>query len=312
MKVAMSIDKLALSTKSRFDIFYPYKKIPNFKFANYVAKNGETGKDFKKEKEKDKNIIKYLTVMKFKHVETGNVLIISNQRKSIFWAASPVYLIFYPSYFHSITYPDVLAVEQFFQRECGIKLRVSVVHPAVDLVWKKQQENRYKKILRHLKPGSKKPYHPPNRKPYRSGNYFGAPYSSNQLLTYDKGRQLRKVKGINVTGDIFRIEPRLNVPKMGNFIQSIDDLAVLDWSFLYPRYFSFHSLTPDFMLKVSFAGESYRQPLWDLRNFAKGKLGIFPSNFYRDCLIDHPRLSDPVREVLATFRWCANFRKFQS
>jgi len=310
MRVAMSIDKLALSTKDRFDIRYPYKEIPNYKFASYVVKNGKTGKDFKKEKKKDRTIIKYLTVMKFKHVETGNVLIISNQRKSEFWAASPIYLIFYPSHLHPITYPDVLAVEQFFL-ECGINLRVSVVHPAVDLVWKKQRKNRYKKILRHLKPGSKRTYQPPNRKPYRSGNYFGKPYSSNQLLTYDKGRQLRK-KDINIHGDRFRVEPRLNVPQMNNFIQSIDDLAVQDWSFLYPRYFSFHSLTPDFKQKVSFAGESYRQPLWDLRNFAKEKLGIFPSNFYRDCLVDHSRLSDPVREVLAAYRWCADFRKYQS
>ena len=312
MRVAMSIDKLALFTEDRFEITYPYKEIPNYKFASYVVKNGKPGKDFKKEKQKDRTIIKYLTVMKFKHVETGNVLIISNQRKSIFWAASPVYLIFYPGFFHHITYPDVLAVEQFFQRECGIKLRVSVVHPAVDLLWKKQQKNRYKKILRHLKPGSKKPYQPPNRKPYRSGNYFGKTYSSNQLLTYDKGRQLRKMKKIDVSGDIFRIEPRLKVPKMNNFIQSIDDLAVQDWSFLSPKYFSFHSLTPDFKRKVKLAGESYRQPIWKLKNLAEEKLDIFPSNFYRDCLVDYPRLSDPVREVLATYRWCANFRKYQS
>jgi len=312
MKVAVSIDKLALSTRSRFNICYPYKEIPNFKFSNYVVKNGKPGQNYKKEKKKDRNIIKYLTVMKFKHVETGNILIISNQRKGKYWAASPVYLIFYPGVSHPITYADVISVQQFFLRECGIKLQVSVVHLAVDLVWKKRRESRYKQILRHLKPGSKKPYQPPNKKPYKSGNYFGTPYSSNQLLTYDKARQLRKVKGIEVTGDIFRIEHRLNIPQMNNFIQSSDDLAVRDWSFIYPNYFSLHDLASDFMLKVNFAGESWRQPIWELKNIALEKLDIFPSNFYRDCLVDHSRLSDPVRRALATYRWCADFRQFQS
>ena len=312
MKVTMSIDKLALSTRSRFDIRYPFREIPNFKFANYVVKNGKPGKGYKKEKKNDRNIIKYLTVMKFKHVETGNVLIISNQRKNKYWAASPVHLIFYPGVSHPITHPDVSAVEQFFLRECGVKLQISMVHPAVDLVWEKRRKNRYKKILRHLKPGSKKPYKPPKVKPFKSGNYFGAPYSSNQLLTYDKARQLRKVKGIDITGDIFRIEPRLKIPQMNNFIQSIDDLAVLDWSFLYPKYFSFHDLTSDFMLNVNFAHESWRRPIWELKNIAEEKLGISSSNFYRDCLVDYPRLSDPVRQALTTFRWCADFHKYQS
>ena len=309
MKVEISIDKLALSTRSRFDIRYPYKKIPKFKFTNYVVKNGKPGKDFDKEKKKNRNIIKYLTIMKFKHVETGNVLIIFNQRKSKYWAASPIYLIFYPSVSHPITYPDVFCVEQFFQRECGIKLQVSVVHPAVDLVWKTRRKNRYQQTLRFLKPGSKKPYQPPRMKPFKTGNYFGAPYSSNQLLTYDKARQLRNAKGVDITGDIFRIEPRLKIPQMNNFIQSIDDLAVLDWSFLYPKYFSFHDLTSDFMLKVNFAHESWRRPIWELKNIAEEKLSISSSNFYRDCLTDHPRLSDPIREALAAFRWCADFHK---
>jgi hypothetical protein len=99
---------------------------------------------------------------------------------------------------------------------------------------------------------------------------------------------------------------------MNNFIQSIDDLAVQDWSFLYPKYFSFHSLTSDFKQKIDIAGESYRHPIWRLKNIAKEKLGIFPSNFYRDCLVDYPRLSDPVRAALATYRWCADFHQHQS
>jgi len=175
MKVAMSIDKLALFTKARFEVTYPYKEIPNYKFASYVVKNGKTGKNFEKEKEKDRTIIKYLTVMKFKHVETGNVLIISNQRKSIFWAASPVYLIFYPGFFRPITYPDVLAVEQFFQRECGIKLRVSVVHPAVDLVWKSNKKTATKRFFGTSNPAARSLINHPIGNHTEAGTILGSP-----------------------------------------------------------------------------------------------------------------------------------------
>lgn len=314
MKPRARIDKLALSNVRKInnlEVFYPIKNIPNFEFENYVVKNDKKGKDFEEEKKKDKNIIKYRRVIKFKHVSTGNVLIISNQRKKKYWAASRLYVIFYPNYFDPITYPDVLGVEQFFRKECGIKLRVSVVHLAVDLVWE-TQKNRYKRVLRHLRPGNKKPYHPPNKEPYESGDYFGKPYSSNQLLTYDKGRQLREVKDINVTGDIFRTESRLNVPQMNNFIHSINDLAVQDWSSLYPKHFSFHIITFAFKKQLKSIGENWRQPVWQLKELAENELGIWPGNFYRDCLLDHPTFSDPVREVLANYRWCIGFRKYKS
>jgi hypothetical protein len=99
---------------------------------------------------------------------------------------------------------------------------------------------------------------------------------------------------------------------MKSFPRTIDGLAEMDWSFLYPNYFSFHGLATDFMLKVNFAHESWRQPIWKLRDIAEEKLGVTSSNFYRSCLVDHSRLFDPVRQALATFRWCADFRQYQS
>ena len=307
MKVTISIDKLAFSLPPNkgLEVFYPIKKIPNFKFANYVVKNGKVRKDALDPD--DKRAIKYKNVIKFQHIETGNPLIIYNHRKGRFRRASPLYVIFYPRPFQPITYPEVCEVVRFFWGQCGVKLRVSVVHLAVDLMVR-EKNNLYRKLTHALKPGGKSK--PSDRYPFSI--YFGEPPSSNQLFIYDKGRQLLKEKGIMVPGDMVRIESRFHVPQMKSFPRTIDGLAVLDWSFLWPNYFSFHDLTTDFMLKVNFAEESWRQPIWKLRNIAEEKFGMTSSNFYRSCLVDHPRLSDPVRQALAAFRWCANFRQFQS
>jgi hypothetical protein len=307
MKVTISIDKLALSLPPNrgLEVFYPIKKIPNFRFANYVVKNGKVRKNALDPD--DKRAIKYKSVIKLKHTETGNPLIIYNNRKKKFRRASPLYVIFYPRPFQPITYPEVFEVVRFFREECGVKLRLSVVHLAVD-VTVKEKNKLYRKVIYALKPGGKSK--PSERYPFSI--YFGKPSSSNQLFIYDKGRQLLVEKGIEVPGDMVRIESRFHVPQMKSFPCTIDELAEMDWSFLYPNYFSFHGLTTDFMLKVNSAGESWRQPIWRLRKIAEEKFGMTSSNFYRSCLVDHRRLSDPVRRALAAFRWCADFRKIQS
>jgi hypothetical protein len=251
----------------------------------------------------DKRAIKYKSVIKFQHKETENPLIIYNQRKRKFRRASPLYVIFYPRPFQPITYPEVFEVVRFFWEECNVKLRLSVVHLAVDLTVK-EKNNLYRKVIHALKPGGKRK--PSDRYPFSI--HFGKPSSSNQLFIYDKGRQLLVEKGIEVPEDMVRIESRFHVPQMKNFPRTINGLAEMDWSFLYPNYFSFHDLTSDFMLEVNFAHESWRQPIWKLRNIAEEKLGVTSSNFYRSCLVDHRRLSDPVRRALAAFRWCADFR----
>jgi hypothetical protein len=308
MKVTISIDKLALSLPPNrgLEVFYPIKKIPNFRFANYVVKKDEVFEGLEEDKEDDK-AIKYRKVIKFQHRETGNPLIIYNHRKKKFRRASPLYVIFYPRPFQPITYPEVFAVERFFWEECGVKLQLSVVHLAVDLIVE-EKDKLYRKVTRTLKPGGKRK--PSDRYPFSI--YFGEPSSSNQLFIYDKGRQLLKVKGIKVLGDMVRIESRFHVPQMKNFPRTIDGLTEMDWSFIYPNYFSFHDLTSKFMLNVNFAHESWRQPIWTLRNIAEEKLGIPSSNFYRSCLVDHPRLSDPVRAALVTYRWCADYHQYQS
>jgi hypothetical protein len=152
---------------------------------------------------------------------------------------------------------------------------------------------------------------------------FGNTSSSNTLTVYDKIKQMifrEEVKtkeelesklGIILPGDVCRIEPRFSIPKSHNFIQSIDDLAVCDWSFLYPRYFSLHLIKPQLIDGLKTVGINPNQPLWGIRDVLKSKFNGALYNFYRDYLTDHP-FSALIRNALKKFRWCQDFQSFQS
>ncbi|WP_319405696.1 hypothetical protein [uncultured Desulfosarcina sp.] len=301
MYAEASNDKLILSSGKGADIYYPMNKLPLFEFSNYVVKNGKKRKGYKSLKKKHKSVSKYLTVIKYKEPNTGNILIICNRKKGKSWAASPLYLIFYPSFPHPVLYSHVKAIERFFLDECGIKLRVSAVHIAVDII---DEGNRdlFRQVVRSIKPGTK-------RKPcklckrYKGTRYFGHFRSSNQLIVYDKSRQLRRKKGIVVPVGRVRVECRLKPPQLFDLPSTVNELANFDWSMLMPRYFSFHIPTSKFMLKMNMAGESWRRPIWRLRDLAWELFGITPSNFYRDCLMEHTQFTKHVAEALANFRW---------
>lgn len=299
MKAEASNDKTTLSSRKGADIYYPMKKLPFFVFENYVIKNGKKSKGYDSLSKRDKNVSKYLTVIKYKEPSTGNILIVCNQKKGKYWAASPLYLIFYPSFPIPVQCSHVKAVERFFLLECGVKLRISMVHIAVDLI-DEGNESLFRQVVRSIKPGTK-------RKPSKiypgTTKYFGHPRSSNQLVVYNKSRQLKKKKKIVVPDGRVRVETRLKPPQLFDLPSTVDELVNFDWSMLMPRYYSFHIPTSKFMIQMNMAGESWRRPIWRLRDLAGNIHGITPSNFYRDCLMDHPQFTKHVAEALANFRW---------
>ena len=148
-------DKLTLSSGKGADVYYPMKKLPLFVFSNYVVKNGKKRKEYDSLYKSERSVSKYLTVIKYKEPSTGNILIICNQKKGKSWAASPLYLIFYPSFPHPVQYSHVKAIERFFLDECGIKLRISAVHIAVDLI-DEGNEDLFRQVVRAIKPGTKR------------------------------------------------------------------------------------------------------------------------------------------------------------
>jgi len=296
MKVELKIDKYCLSKKrNKGNVFYQSDKIPGFKPRKRIVTQSDLEILIKETKQW--GLIYYKYIWKYFNEETGNLLIICNGRKK---KGSPIYLIFYPHYPNKLTYNEVIAVEEYF-KGIGASLRPSVVHLALDLISK--SNNLYDIVKMAIKPGTKgKPLDGEPFKDYDTSLYFGKPKCANQLVVYDKTRQLLEDKGVKIPDNLCRVEFRIKVPLMENFIRSTDELAHYDWSSIYNRFYSFHHRTYELKKELKAIGESWRHPIWELKDIAVNKLHV-QSNFYRDYLIDHPQLTPLVQRVLAEYRW---------
>jgi hypothetical protein len=299
MEARVKLDKLALSARGKGQIYYPYQDgLPNYHYDGFFNPNVD--------KVEDRTVFKYENVVKFKHAENGNRLIVCNKRIKDAPNASPLYLIFYTNYDHIISYSDVHLVVKHF-RQFHVNLRVSQIHLATDLI-SDQRAGLYASVIGAIKPGFKRQ---PSRI-YDTSVYFGKAISSNALIVYDKLVELAKEKGIHLPGDVCRVETRLKPPKLFNFVQTIEDLVVQDWSFVYPKYFSLHQLKPELEKGMESIGIECGKPIWELRDKMEDRFGIMSSNFYRDYLMDHSSFSGPVRDALSDYRWCLNYKQFQS
>lgn len=292
MKVKVKLDKLSLSTpKKTLEMNHPLK-IADYKFDKIVKRQEEI------EDIRDFNVCKYEYIRKYKNPRS--TLIVCTQRKKGFNKISPMYLIFYTRYYSKITYSDVKKVEVFF-KDLNVPLRVSIIHIALDIITERIEA--YNNVIMSLKPGAK-------RKPSRiyeseteDGMYFGEFGSRNHLLVYDKTKQMSHVKGINIERYVCRIELRMRMHQMQNFIRTIDELADHDWSFIYDKFYSFHYRKDKLKKQIKAVGEEWRKPIWELRNIMEDEYGIYPSNFYRDYLIPHPKLSYMAKEALKNYKW---------
>jgi len=127
--------------------------------------------------------------------------------------------------------------------------------------------------------------------------------SANQLVVYDKTHQLKKEKGILIDEDVCRIELRMSMPQMLNFIMTINELAGYDWSFIYPKYFSLHSIHNDLIAELAVIKKDWNKPIWELRNIMEEEYDIWPSNFYKEYLMDHPILTYAIVNALSNYKW---------
>ena len=302
IRIRISIDLLSLVPLERFEVTYPYRKLPGYLYKRTIP--------FSKLRtylpRSEIQPYSYRRFSMYEHRDTGNRLFVSNLRRKESKRAKPLYLLFLSSYSHPLSYEEVYPVVRFFQESCNVHLRLSRVHLAMDLV-SKGKATPYQRIIQALKPGYKGG--PKPKLVYPSSIYFGSRRSSNSLVAYDKARQLREVQGLRVRGTVFRLEWRAHVPHLPGLPRTLDELAVFDWSFLYPQYFSFHQPSSTLLAKLRAHGEDYRRPLWELRDLAQNQLHILPSNFYTHYLEDHPRFSAPIRRALARYRWCVDSEK---
>ena len=281
MEIRTKIDMVVLTAKNFHEELLPYAEIPGFKAVKKLpdkVPDDNDGSNYK---------AKYL----YKNGSTMMAVYFMRKTK---WV-SPLYIIFWSDYHHEISLSAVKAVENFLRDKCGYEMRVSKVDVATDLIF--TDYDAFPKVIRTFKPGRK-------RKPtkeYESSVYFGTRKSPVSLIVYDKTKQLAEEKGVYIDKNVVRVEVRLNIPKCKNFIQTVDDLAEHNWLWLCDKHFSFHLKKPSFREKLLDMGVEPSQPIWKLRDIMSG-VGKWPSNFYRDCLYNHPKELF-VRSALASYRW---------
>lgn len=285
---SVTIDKLMCSAREYFEVIYDFHKVPGYKFIRPLYPS----------KERNKN---YWTVTEYVHKLTGNTLKISNDRRRKLKYASPLYLMFNSSFYNPLSCIEVIPVERFFMKEHNVHLRVSGVHIAVDLI-SDREIGLHNTVTRSIRAGNKAA----PRKIEGTTSYYGKRKSPRQITAYDKASELIDKSDINVKGERSRVEVKLTVTRENNFVSSIEQLAVCDWSFLYPKYFSFHR--PNHYLEEDLGKRYMNRPIWQLRKLAMRKLETTSSNFYRDYLNDFKELSEPVRKALATYKWCPNYK----
>ena len=302
--IEVKIHKLALSTPMKAsEVFYSYEDLPGFRYLSHIDINDATSNNSHREKSNSKEI-KYENVNRFEHIDTGKFLSIYNVRKKRFKMISPLYMFFSSDFYHTVTCSDVHEIVKYF-KQLNTSLRVSEIHLALDII-STTNGLLYDKIIMALKPGTKRR---PNDNPklqHETSKYFGELSSGNQLIVYDKGVQLYEEKKTKIKEDVCRLELRLRMHIMNNFIPSIhtiEELATYDWSFVYPKFYSFHHRCKELKQEIKAIGENWRQPIWELRDIMEEQYEVYPSNFYRDYLIDHPQLSVSVPKALANYRW---------
>ncbi len=294
--VNISLDKLICSIPEHHDVFYDINAVPDYVFHKYF-KDDEDADVLDYE---DKELLqKYKSIAIFYHKTTGNRLRISNMRKRKHGYVSPLYLIFDSSYSHPLSCDEAFPVRDHFQQKYNVHLRPTGVHLATDLIGPKNS-GLHDVVVRSIKAGKKgAPDHIIN-----GTLYFGALKSASRVAVYDKTKELWEKKGIPSEVDISRIELRLKITRLGNFVRTLEDLATHDWSFVYPKYFSLHE--PNYLLKSKLRRKKKHLllPIWMLRDLMRKDYGIPPSNFFRDLLKEHSIFAYLVREALDDYRWC--------
>ena len=104
----------------------------------------------------------------------------------------------------------------------GADFRISEVHLAIDFV-NQQNIDLNDRISLRIKPGKKRTF-----KQIDTIRIYGAPRSACRIEIYDKGHQLRTVKGFNVAEDICRVEVKMKMPGLGNYISSLEQVGAAD------------------------------------------------------------------------------------
>jgi hypothetical protein len=294
-KINISVDLAAFSSAINIGEITPPQQMGEYQHnRNYLLE--ELNK-----KKKNQNTYKpchyFKMIAEYFHSKTGNRATICYKRKNFKEKdLIPSFKVtFESSYTNPLDYTDVeKAVKDL---KClGADLRVSVIHLAIDFV-NQQPIKLHEKICRRIKPGKKSTF-----KEFDTTHYYGYPSSACTLAVYRKTKQLHEKKKIIIPEDICRVEIRMRIPRLKNFVSSLEDVGRFNWLWFYNRHFSFHYPNHKTLGRIG-KKQATKKTIWELRDFMVKKIGITPSNFYRDYLRDHSVLATLTIKALDKFRW---------
>ena len=235
----------------------------------------------------------------YQHEVTGNYLWACRGRHFSCNSIPAVYLTFFSSYQHPLTFDDVDQTLRVLKKDYAITFQISKIDVAIDLIHP-NEIGLHRRVLRAINPKRKRDVRVIGQT--TKTLIIGAPSSAHRVTAYDKGQQLSQVKKINVAGDISRIEVRLKSSVLKKSVQTIKDLRKVGWAApIYGRFFSLDRATPKLM---DLLGKGIaRKPIRKLKNILIRKFGAVPNNFSRDCIREHNRFGPAIRDALATFKW---------
>ena len=234
----------------------------------------------------------------YKHRQNGNYMWICFKRENPVekrHLVSGMMIYFGSGYLTPLRYRDVVEVENQIKDKHNICLRPSNIHLSIDIMHP-NKIGLHKRVCRAIYVGKKRILEMKN-----DSLIFGSTKSGNQIVAYDKTKQLEEKNIMTLTYDVSRVELRMNIHRMGNFAITVEELGKLEWTFIYGKYISFHQ--PNERLRELLTKKDLQRPIWELKKIIMNRFQIKPSMFYRDYLKPHKWFSEAVREALIEFRW---------
>lgn len=290
INITLSIDRLVCSVYERHRTPFDPNRLRDM--SNY--------KLVKSYNQNDQNSNKYQIMSEFVNIETGLTLKICSVPRVLH--IPPYLLTFNSSWNDKLMVQHVEEVEKYFST-LNMTFRCAEIHLAIDI--HSDEENVLRFIWSTLKTGRKRP-------PLICKDttlYFGATSCPSGIIVYDKAKQLRQEKCIELDHQCVRIELRFKSHRIDFLPRGVQELADLDWSLIYDRYVSFcipnkyliETVNEEF--EKSFAEELLSAPSWVLCKVIKQELDMPTYNYNRDFLEVANELAEPVIRALAEYRW---------
>lgn len=321
-KVSVTIDHATVTSNDRRKIDFKPEVLKRYRLLGWIPTARKKDKDPQGKDQEDNDqqgkvqqvSSIYSHFHDFEHKKTRNKLKVFSDRYTGKLYAPNLTVKFSPSWKEPLSYEEVVWVLNRLISSYNVEFNLAEFHVAIN-IFSDVDDDYFDLIVNRTK--SNRKIDPQEHPDYpRTFNYHSITTES-RLKAYDKKfqllkekieylskRSIKKLKGLNVV----RLEVRFNNTKLG-IIPFIQDLAVADFSFIYPQHIKFLRPHKSRLRNVGLEPVDYRAlSLIELRRLLEDQYRV-KHNFYY-YLRENKTLARPVRRALKKFRWCKSPDKF--